>query len=133
MATLDVMERENYWAHVWRQGAKLQDGYRRLAKEHGLDSITDCAGMAPWTVVTFVDHSGFSALQLKTLFQQEMLRHGILFSGSQFISLAHSDLDIERTLAAYGEAMKVVRFGLDHGAVTGLLLGEVNELIFRRA
>jgi glutamate-1-semialdehyde aminotransferase/spore coat polysaccharide biosynthesis protein SpsF (cytidylyltransferase family) len=133
MATLDVMEREDYWSHVWRQGTKLQAAYRTFAKEYGVDSFTDCAGMAPWTVITFVDHAGWSGLQLKTLFQQEMIRHGILFSGSQFISLSHSDEDIQRTIDAYREAFKVLRFALDCQAVDALTLGQPIELVFRRA
>ena len=133
MATLDVMEREDYWAHVWRQGAKLQDGYRALALEHRLQDVTNCEGLPPWTIVTFRDSAPWSALHLKTLFQQEMLRRGVLFSGSQFISLAHGDEDIARTLDAYGEAMRVLRFALDHHAVDALRQGQVNEVVFRRA
>jgi glutamate-1-semialdehyde aminotransferase/spore coat polysaccharide biosynthesis protein SpsF (cytidylyltransferase family) len=131
--TLDVMERENYWAHVWRQGAKLQDGFRALSKEYGLASTADCAGMPPWTITVFSETAGFSPLQIKTLFQQEMLRWGVLFSGSQFICLAHSDEDIARTLDAYCEAFKVLRFALDCQAVDKLTLGQPIELIFRRA
>jgi glutamate-1-semialdehyde 2,1-aminomutase/spore coat polysaccharide biosynthesis protein SpsF len=133
MATLDVMERENYWAHVWKQGAKLQDGFRALAKEYGLEKTADCGGMPPWTVVMFTDTAGFSSLQLKTLFQQEMLRWGVLFSGSQFISLSHSDEDIAKTLDAYREAFKTLRFALECQAVEQMTLGATNELVFRRA
>jgi glutamate-1-semialdehyde 2,1-aminomutase/spore coat polysaccharide biosynthesis protein SpsF len=133
LATLRVMEREDYWAHVWRQGAKLQEGYRALAREFRLEAVTDCEGMPPWTVITFRKTSRFGELQLKSLFQQEMLRRGVLFSGSQFISLAHGDDDIARTLAAYRESMRVLRTALDWHAVDALLQGEVNELVFRRA
>jgi glutamate-1-semialdehyde aminotransferase/spore coat polysaccharide biosynthesis protein SpsF (cytidylyltransferase family) len=133
LATLDVMEKHQYWAHCWKLGAQLQDGYRALAKEHGLAAITDCAGLPPWTVVTFAEQAPWSALQLKTLFQQEMLRRGILFSGSQFISLAHDARDIARTLTAYGDAMRTLRFALDSSIVDQLTLGKVNEVVFRRA
>lgn len=132
LAVLDVMEQEDYWGHVWRQGAKLQDGYRALAREHGLDNLTDCQGLPPWTIVTFADTPRWTGLQLKTLFQQEMIRRGILFSGSQFLSLAHSDEDIERTLAAYREAMRVLKFALEIHAVDALTQGGVIEAIFRR-
>jgi glutamate-1-semialdehyde 2,1-aminomutase/spore coat polysaccharide biosynthesis protein SpsF len=132
-ATLDVMERENYWSHVWRQGGKLQDGYRAIAREFGVHGeITDCMGMPPWTAVVFKDTPRWSALQLKSLFQQEMLRRGILFSGSQFISLAHDDVDIARTIEAYREAMRVVRTALDLQAVDEFLCGQPNDIIFRR-
>jgi glutamate-1-semialdehyde aminotransferase len=131
-ATLDVMEREDYWSHIWKLGAKLQGGFKTLAKEYQLDSFADCVGLAPWTVTTFTDHGKWSGMELKTLFQQEMLRHGILFSGSQFISLAHDENDIEKTISAYREAMRVLRFALDSQIVTAVTLGKTNELVFRR-
>jgi glutamate-1-semialdehyde aminotransferase len=133
MATIDVMEREDYWAHVWKQGTKIQNGFRAIAKEFGLEKTVDCGGMPPWTVVMFTDTAGFTSLQLKTLFQQEMIRWGVLFSGSQFISLSHSDEDITRTISAYGEAFKVLRFALDSQAVDKLTLGAPIEMVFRRA
>jgi glutamate-1-semialdehyde aminotransferase/spore coat polysaccharide biosynthesis protein SpsF (cytidylyltransferase family) len=133
LATIEVMEQHRYWDHCWKLGAMLQDGYRSIAKEHGLSAVTDCAGLAPWTVVTFTDQAPWSSLQLKTLFQQEMLRRRILFSGSQFISLSHTAADIERTLAAYADAMRTLRFALDSNIVDQLTLGNVNELVFRRA
>jgi glutamate-1-semialdehyde 2,1-aminomutase/spore coat polysaccharide biosynthesis protein SpsF len=133
MATLDVMEREDYWAHVWKQGAKLQTAFRAFAKEYGVDSFADCGGLPPWTVAMFTDHAGWTGLQLKTLFQQEMIRHGILFSGSQFISMSHSDEDIQKTIEAYREAFKMLRFALDCQGVDALTLGKPIEMVFRRA
>lgn len=132
LATIEVMEREDYWSHVWRQGARLQDGFNSLAKEFALDGFARCQGLPPWTIVTMVDQGRWNGLQLKTLFQQEMLRRGILFSGSQFLSLAHSDVDIATTLAAYRESMRVLRVALDLHAVDALTLGECNEVIFKR-
>jgi glutamate-1-semialdehyde 2,1-aminomutase/spore coat polysaccharide biosynthesis protein SpsF len=133
IATLDVMEREDYWSHVWRLGARLQSGFRALAPSYGLAGIADCGGLPPWTVFVFKDTEHWSSLQLKSLFQQEMLRHGVLFSGSQFICLAHTDDDVDRTLEAYTEAMKVLRFAIDCHAVDAMTLGEPIQLVFRRA
>ena len=132
MTTLDVMEHDGYWPHVWRLGTRLQTGYRALAAEFALGSISDCQGMPPWTIVTFADTPRWSGLQLKSLFQQEMLRRGVLFSGSQFLSLAHTEADIERTIEAYRGAMRVLRTALDLHAVDAFLQGQVNEIIFRR-
>jgi glutamate-1-semialdehyde 2,1-aminomutase/spore coat polysaccharide biosynthesis protein SpsF len=132
MATLDVMERENYWAHVWRQGAKLQTAFNCLAEEHGLHKLTVCQGLPPWTVVTFSDHDRWSALQLKTLFQQEMIRHGVLFSGSQFLSLQHGDAEIGQTIDAYRQSMQLLRMAINLKAVEDVTCGRVNEVIFRR-
>lgn len=110
----------------------MQDAYSRLAKAFRLEDLTDCEGMPPWSVVVFKDTERWTSLQLHTLFQQEMIRHGILFSGSQFISLAHDEGDIERTIVAYGEAFKVLRSALDENCVHEFILGEVNQPVFQR-
>jgi glutamate-1-semialdehyde 2,1-aminomutase/spore coat polysaccharide biosynthesis protein SpsF len=132
LATLEIMERHDYWAHAWRQGGRLQAGFDRLAAAYGCAGFAACKGMAPWTVTVFTDHGRWTGLQLKTLFQQEMLARGVLFSGSQFICLAHDDDAIDHTIAAYEEAFRVLRFALDNHAVAALTQGKVNELIFRR-
>ena len=130
-STLTVMERENYWSHAWRQGTRLQQSYRDLARTFRLASTTDCQGLAPWTVITFEETGPWSALQLQTLFQQEMIRRGVLFSGSQFISLAHEDSDIDTTLQVYRESFKVLRRAVDENCVDRLIHGRVNEPVFR--
>jgi len=117
---------------VWQQGKRLQDGYRELAKVFRMEAITDCAGLPPWTVITFKDHGPWSSLELHTLFQQEMIRRRILFSGSQFISLAHGNGEIETTLQAYRESFKVLRRALDENCVTGLILDQVNQPVLQR-
>jgi hypothetical protein len=61
-----------------------------------------------------------------------MIRHGILFSGSQFISLSHQDAEITQTIEAYARTMQVLRFALHNQAVDALTLGAVNEPVFRR-
>ncbi|MFW5829011.1 MAG: hypothetical protein ACOCXA_02010, partial [Planctomycetota bacterium] len=113
-----------------RLGGRLQQAFNRIAEQFRLPAR--CLGLPPWTIVQFQDQEPWSAMQLKTLYQQEMLRHGILFLGSQFICLAHSDQDIDQTIAAYHEAARVLRAGLDLGAVDRLLLGKVDRPVFRR-
>ena len=132
IATLDVMEREDYWAHAWRMGARLQDSFNALAADFELARSISCGGLPPWTICTFADTPTSTGLELKSLFQQEMIRHRILFSGSQFISLAHTDDDIAATVAAYREAFQVLRFAVDNDAVQAMTLGDPIELVFRR-
>lgn len=132
-ATLQVMDREDYWNHAWRLGGVLQQAYQDLAIEFGFEGRTRCAGLPPWTVVIWDDGERWTGLQLKTLFQQEMLARGVLFSGSQFLCLAHDDEAIAATIAAYREAFRVLAFARDTHSVDQLLEGAVNEVVFRRA
>jgi glutamate-1-semialdehyde aminotransferase/spore coat polysaccharide biosynthesis protein SpsF (cytidylyltransferase family) len=131
LTVIDVMEREDYWAHISRLGMRLQQGYRELVAEFGLEEVTDCVGLPQWTVITFAQTGHLDPLVAKSLFQQEVLKRGILFNGVQFLSLAHTEEEIERTLEVYREAMKVLRFAVDTDSAAALLEGRPIEPVFR--
>jgi len=60
-------------------------------------------------------HPADGALPAKSLLQQEMLKRGVLFNGSNFISYAHTPEDIELVSAAYSEAFEVLAGALPDG------------------
>jgi glutamate-1-semialdehyde aminotransferase len=79
-----------------------------------------------------LDASAGNPLELKSLVQQELLRRGILWQGFHNLSFSHTDADIDRTLAAYREALAVLEWAIEEGDTRGLLLGEPVEPVFRR-
>ena len=104
-ATLDVLAREPVHEHLWRLGGVLQSGIRAAIAAHGLEDWVTCSGAAPWTIVGVREpHPRDDALPAKSLLQQEMLRRGVLFNGSNFISYAHTDADVAEAVAAYDAA-----------------------------
>jgi glutamate-1-semialdehyde aminotransferase len=130
-ATLDVMRDEPVHEHLWRLGGVLQDGLRARIAAHGLDGVVSASGAAPWTLVVVREpHPEAEGLPAKTLLQQELLRRGVLFNGSNFIAYAHTDADIERALAAYDEALGVLAKALPDD-VGSLLEGPPVAQVFR--
>jgi glutamate-1-semialdehyde aminotransferase len=106
-ATLDVMASEPVHEHLWRLGERLQAGVRKEIARHGLVEWVSCGGAAPWTLVTVREpHPGGETLPAKSLLQQEMLKRGVLYNGSNFISYSHDDADIDEAIAAYGAAFE---------------------------
>lgn len=131
LKVIEIMERDDFWGHITALGTRLQDGFHQLAAEFALSEVAECAGLPQWTVVNFKAHGAIEPLLLKSLFQQELLKRGVLFSGSQFISLSHTHEDIDHTIEGYREAFKVVRFGIDNDCVVDLLQGRPIEPVFR--
>jgi glutamate-1-semialdehyde 2,1-aminomutase/spore coat polysaccharide biosynthesis protein SpsF len=106
-ATLDLMAAEPVHEHLWRLGERLQAGVREQIARHGLEDWITCGGAAPWTLVTVREpHPGGETLPARSLLQQEMLKRGVLYNGSNFISYAHDDADIDEAVAAYGAAFE---------------------------
>jgi len=132
-ATISELRSQEVIGHLWAQGKKLQDGYNALAKELGVDRWTECLGLPPRTVVTFRDEAGTESLLLKSLFQQECVRRGVLFSGGQNLCYSHSDQDIEQTLEVYRSAMEILNEARISGDVAKRLMGAPVQPVFRKA
>jgi glutamate-1-semialdehyde aminotransferase len=112
-ATLDVLAAEPVHAHLWRLGAQLQDGVRAAIEAHDLGDWVTCSGAAPRTLVGVREpQPGRDVLPAKTLLQQELLKRGVLYNGSHFISWSHTEDDIAEAVAAWGQALEVLAAAL---------------------
>ena len=131
LSTIKELRDKNVFAHLWKQGEKLKNGYNSLAAEFGLTDCTVCAGLPPKALVQFFDAGGFSALTLKSLLQQEVIKRGVLFNGEHMLSYSHSDEDIETTLQAYGESLAILSGALKAGTVEQMLEGKKLQDVFR--
>ena len=132
IATLRVLERDDVIPTLWRRGESLVSGLRSLVERHGLDGRVVCLGYAPRTAVLFRDADGRESLELKSLFQQECIKRGVLFTGSQFISAAHTDDDVRRTLEIYDEALGELAEAVAHGDAASRLEGRPVQPVFRQ-
>ncbi len=75
------------------------------------------------------DAQGRPSQPLRTLFMQEMLRRGVL-APSFVVSFSHRNSDIDATLEAAGEALRIYRKALENGT-EGMLTGRPVKPVFR--
>jgi glutamate-1-semialdehyde 2,1-aminomutase len=129
-ATIRELGERRVPAYLARQGRVLRDGYNQLARDLGM-AYTHAIGADCRSLVTFDPGAG-NPLELKSLMQQELLVRGILWSGFHNMSFSHTDTDVAAALAAYGEALIVVKQAVDTGSVRQALLGSPVEPVFRR-
>jgi glutamate-1-semialdehyde aminotransferase len=130
-ATLDVLREEPVHEHLWRLGRRLADGVRAQVTAHGLEEWVVVGGAAPWTLVLVREPDpGADGLPAKSLLQQELLRRGVLYNGSNFISYAWEDEDVDEVVAAYGEAFERLAAALPDD-VAAHLEGEPVATVFR--
>jgi glutamate-1-semialdehyde 2,1-aminomutase/spore coat polysaccharide biosynthesis protein SpsF len=118
---------------IWEQGQKIKDGLKCLGREFGAEGFVSCLGLPPRSVVNFADESGRESLLVKSLFQQECLKRGVLFSGGQNICYSHSDQDIEYVLRVYRAALEATGRAIRNGCVPQMLEGSPVQPVFRRA
>ena len=133
IATIKELKKKRVISHLWKQGRKVKQGYNSLAKEHNLTGYTQCMGMPPRTITTFKNKQGEDDLNLKSLFQQECIKRGILSTGGHNICFSHSDKDIDYTLKVYRTVLGIIKKAIDNNRIKQFLEGKPVEPIFRRA
>ena len=130
-ATIRELRDKNVPADLAAKGQRLLDGYNDIATELGIRDVTHCKGHPARGMIVFDDKSGQSLL-MKSLVQQELLRHGILWSGFHNMCYSHSAADIDHTLAAYGRALAELKGALEEGNLASRLRGKPVQPVFRR-
>lgn len=107
-AAIGIQKEKDVHEHIAKQGEKLIDGYDELAAEFDTEDRTSTMGFGPRFKITFTDESGETNHFAKSLFMQECMKRGVLFTDGHLPSYSHTDEDIEMTLGVYREAMKVL-------------------------
>ena len=129
-ATIDTLVAEDVPSHLARVGGRIRDGVNALAESLGLADRVKCQGAGCRSLLAF---PGADPLLSKSLVHQELLRRGVLWSGSHVVSAAHDDDDVDHILGAYAEVLPVLKEALGAGDVRSRIQGAPIEPSFRRA
>ena len=114
LATLAELRKPGTYQRLHRIGAALRDGLADLVKRSGLPG--QVVGEAPLFDVFFTDQPITDYRSTLTAdrallkgFNHECLKRGVLKGAQKFyVSLAHTEADVERTLEAFGKALSVL-------------------------
>ena len=128
VAAIRKMERVRLSEHTMRVGAKVHDGWRELARRHGIHMKPH--GQYPMSHMAF--GHGEKNLALQALMTQEMLDRGYLSTGAFTVSLAHTDEVIDGYLAALDEVLAVLKQALRKDDLESRLKGPLPEQGFGR-
>jgi len=128
-ATLTELTRPGAHDELFAKGERLRAGIERAIVSTGVGDRVTISGEAPRTVVSVAEPAG-GPLYAKSLVQQELLVRGVLFNGSNFICLAHTDDDLDHAVTAYEAAFARLAEGWPDG-LAGMLGGEPLQAAFR--
>jgi glutamate-1-semialdehyde 2,1-aminomutase len=115
---------------LYARGARLRKGFDRAVAQNGLAGHVDVASRDCNLMFATRDADKRPSQAFRTLFLQEMIRRGVI-APSFVVSYSHSEEDIDRTIAAVGDALAVYRKALENG-VEKYLVGRPVKPVFRR-
>jgi glutamate-1-semialdehyde 2,1-aminomutase len=103
--TLEVMQAEPVQAHLWKMGARLQQGFDAAAAALALPCRS--FGLPPAVQFRFSDDPEADAAARHTFFA-ELYRRGVFAARPFLLSYAHQAADVDETVAAMEAALAVV-------------------------
>jgi glutamate-1-semialdehyde 2,1-aminomutase len=115
LATVKKMRERKVIEDLWGKGTALATGLRERIGRHGLSGVISVNGVPSWTLLGFHDAPKARKEAVKTLLMIEMLRRGVLSTGSHNVSYAHTQADIAQVLGAYDEALAIIAAALGAG------------------
>lgn len=128
--TVELVQRDNVVDHLWSYGAKLIQLMNNKALEAGLSEFFRAGGVecSPWYAT--YDKTGAPNLAYRTLFSQEMIKHGVLMP---WIALCfrHGESELEKTAYALEKTFKIYAQAIEQGTTDGLLKGAAIKPVFR--
>ena len=113
-----------------RQGSRLRAAVLDVIAAHGLGEFVTLTGRPCNMVYGTRDAAGVPSQPFRTLFLQELLRNGVI-APSFVVSSAHTDDDVDRTVAAVDAALDVYAKAIAAGSVEGLLHSRPVKPTFR--
>ena len=112
--TVKIYQEENVCRKLWDFGDKLKIEINSVAHELGLNDYFQMIGPSICLNYITKNQAGDVSLGLRTLFNQEMIRHGVLMPWIS-PSLAHGNVELDQTLVAFRKSLLVYREALDIG------------------
>ncbi|HEX5506443.1 MAG TPA: aminotransferase class III-fold pyridoxal phosphate-dependent enzyme, partial [Thermomicrobiales bacterium] len=108
LATLAELRRPGAYARLDEAGERLRSGFNDAAEEYALPLVMRGEGAVNGVAVT--DDGGPDAAALLPQLGRALFERGIASNpGKVYVSLAHSDADLDETIRAYGAALSQVR------------------------
>jgi glutamate-1-semialdehyde aminotransferase/spore coat polysaccharide biosynthesis protein SpsF (cytidylyltransferase family) len=131
MKVLDILENTDALARMESNGRTLQDGFNTLAEEAGLSDRLKAIAHPAWSLLKFRDSDGSDSQLVKSLFQQEATKRGVLLLSTHNMTAAHDVSDIHQTLEVYAEVFKTLSLWLQDPEPSRFLEGPMIQPVFR--
>jgi len=131
MKVLDILEHTDALATMQANGRTLQDGFNALSKEAGLGEQIKSIAHPTWQLLKFRDAQGNDSPLVRSLFQQESVKRGVLLLVTHNMTAAHDHAAIQQSLEAYAEVFKTLAGWLQDPTPERFLEGPMIQPVFR--
>ncbi len=109
---LAMHQRNTVSPNLFEAGEDLSNKLQELIIETEMTEVLKVKGHATWKFLDWSESAGYSPLEIRTFFMQEMFRRGLLILGTHNVSLAHNTKTRKKILETYSEVLSLIRSNL---------------------
>lgn len=131
LAGLMLHKEHDVIGHLWSIGYTVMSGCKKLIETYNLQGRVNLIGYPVRQTFTFNDSDGYPDLKLAGLFQQEMLKNGVLCNAGLGFSLAHSTVEAEFIVNSFKKACEKIKSAIDNNNVDQMLEGVPAQPVFK--
>lgn len=131
VATIEFIKKHNVINHLWEYGKKLIEMINSVAKEYNLQNHIIAGGIPCSPYYRTLDQEQKDSLSFKTLLMQEMIKHGVLWTGGIALCYRHDEKALALTEEALRKAMEIYSKALKEGC-DKYLVGDSIKPVFRK-
>ena len=131
LATIEEIKKRGTINYVNKYGEKMKSEFNLLTSKFGIEKFVRMTGYGWWPLLCFFDENNKPSKLLESVFRQEITRLGILTRSGIFITGAHSDKVLDKTLHIFEKALKTISYGLKKNSLNSILDGKQIEPVIR--
>lgn len=132
-ACIPKIKEKNVIDHLDKMGTYLKHEINSFAKELNIDTFIECIGYPCRSIIRFNGNGKVDELILKSFFQQELLKRGVLWAAYHAISWSHKKKHIIHTINSFKETMELFSYAIKKNIkIESLLEGPPVEPVFRK-
>jgi glutamate-1-semialdehyde 2,1-aminomutase len=110
-AVLQLLQREPVCKHLANVGREVRERFEEISRAVGLNCVL--AGPDSRMTIEFHNCGTTPQANVRSLFLQECLKHGVMTNGTLLPNYAHDAQAIDDTIAAFQKALKVVSVAVE--------------------
>lgn len=130
-ATIEKIANEKVLDHILQIGNKLVAGLEQLIIENNWQSWLSIAGHPSWSFLIIKARGGYSEIELRSLFLQEVAEHGVLLNGGHNLNFSHTTDDIDYLLSTYQKVLSMIDDTITNKSFNSAFNGKLLEPIFK--
>lgn len=125
--TIEILNQNDYEVtkHIWHVGNTIKEAYNKLVQKYELSEYTSMLGIDCRPYFYFKNNI------LRALFQQEMIKYGVLVQGI-IPSFSHKEREINQTIEAFEYSLKTLSNAIAQESVEKYLVGNAVKPVFRK-